>query len=420
MSFDRVLELIEAIDGAELDLGSSGPAYLDFSIDEYRRRYARLGALMDDAGIEALFFTQEEPVRYLTGYTSVIWAVGRWLPGGFLATRDPRDAVLIPSAFDVGAASGTSWVTTIDGHEGPADLVKRLDAHLTRLGIDRSKVAIERDTGSVMMLSLDAAMAVSGLFPAGAPDAMSVISTLRMLKSPAEIERVRSIVRATVAGYAAGVHAAHEGMTEKELVSIVASKMYASGATAGTRPLFLNCVAGPDRYPLVDTSASDRPFRPGDVVFIDGGGGGDGYMSDIIRLIGIGDLSDQQLAWADVASDATQAMVDAVRPGLTATQLFETGHAVIESSGLGEWAGGLSGHGIGMEIWERPFLRRHTDPTEDITLRAGMTLCIEPMVLPVVDGQLQGIYVFEQQVAVTEDGCDVLSDGLDARLWRAK
>jgi Xaa-Pro aminopeptidase len=60
--------------------------------------------------------TQEESVRYLSGYVSVIWAVGRWLPGVLIAPRDPRDAVLVPSAFDVGAATGTSWVGRIDGH----------------------------------------------------------------------------------------------------------------------------------------------------------------------------------------------------------------------------------------------------------------------------------------------------------------
>ena len=51
--------------------------------------------------------TQEESVRYLSGYVSVIWAAGRWLPGVLIAPRDPRDAVLVPSAFDVGAATGT-------------------------------------------------------------------------------------------------------------------------------------------------------------------------------------------------------------------------------------------------------------------------------------------------------------------------
>ena len=77
-------------------------------------------------------------------------------------------------------------------------------------------------------------------------------------------------------------------MTEKELVAIISSTMYRSGSTAGTRPLFVNCVSGRARYPLVDSPASDNVIGDGDIVFVDGGGATDGYVSDILRLIGVG------------------------------------------------------------------------------------------------------------------------------------
>jgi len=79
VNFDSALEAIDGIDGAGLDLGERPPVWPDFPLDEYRRRYGRLAALMDRQGLDALVVTQEEPVRYLSGYNSVIWAVGRWL-----------------------------------------------------------------------------------------------------------------------------------------------------------------------------------------------------------------------------------------------------------------------------------------------------------------------------------------------------
>ena len=109
-----------------------------------------------------------------------------------------------------------------------------------------------------------------------------------MVKSPLEVERVRRSVGAAVAGYRAGLEAAKAGMTEKELVAIIASTMYRSGTTAGTKPLFVNCVSGRTRYPLVDSPASDNVLAEGDIVFVDGGGASDGYVSDILRLIGVG------------------------------------------------------------------------------------------------------------------------------------
>jgi Xaa-Pro aminopeptidase len=417
LDFESALNAIDEADVSSCQLGASAPSYPDFPIDEYQARYARLVSLMDHVGAEAMVLTQEEPIRYLSGYNSVIWAVGRWLPGAMIATRDPKDAVLLPSAFDVGAATGTSWVPNIDGHTGPDDLVERVGGHLETLGVSGRSLAVERGVGSIVMLPFPSASKLMDLASPDSLDAAEVMSALRMRKSPREIERVRRIVGATVAGYAAGVEAAQIGMTEKEIVSIVASGIYANGGTAGTRPLFLNAVAGPDRYPLVDTPASDRTIRSGDVLFLDGGAGGDGYMSDIIRLVAFGDVPDEVHRYAAVAARATEAMVATAVPGVRASEVYRAGQAVFENAGLGEFGGGLSGHGIGLEIWERPMVREHEDPNEDIRLRPGMTLCLEPILVPPTDdGGLAGIFVFEQQIAVTESGNEVLSGDLDATL----
>jgi Xaa-Pro aminopeptidase len=318
LDYETALDVIADVQGSGVDLGPANPTYPDFPLDEYRLRYARLGTLLEHLGLEALVLTQEEPVKYLSGYNSVIWAVGRWLPSTMIATPDPADAVLIPSAFDVGAVAGTSWISNVDGHQAPEEIPSKVAGHLDRLGIDRSKVAVETGPGSIVMLPYAIARELMGLFPPDAPDAAQVMSVLRMQKSPAEVERVRTIVSATVAGYRAGLEGARLGMTEKDVVALVAQGIYANGGTAGTRPLFLNAVAGPDRYPLVDTAASDRVLREGDVMFLDGGAGGDGYMSDIIRLLAFGEITSDQEQYANVAADATRAMVDAARPGTKA------------------------------------------------------------------------------------------------------
>jgi Xaa-Pro aminopeptidase len=413
-ALNRVSEVTEAV-----DLGDHQPTYPDFPLDEYRTRYARFVALMDQFGVDALVLTQEEPVKYLSGYNSVIWAVGKWLPGALLATRDPKDAVLIPSAFDVGAAAGSSWVANVDGHSGAEDLVDKIDSHLDRLGLDRGRVAIERSEGSIVMLPLESALSLHGLVPASTPDAALMVSILRMLKSPAELDRLRRVVRATTVGYQVALDNARIGMTEKDIVAMVASKLYEKGGTAGTRPLFLNAVAGPDRYPLVDSPASDRELRNGDILFLDGGAGGDGYMSDIIRIAAFGDITPEAETFAAAALDANKAMVDSAAPGITVQDLYQAGQDVYVAEGLGEFGGALSGHGIGMELWERPFIKLHDDPDDNVRLRPGMVICIEPILAPVVDGQLAGIFVFEQQVAITEAGNEVLSGDLEVKLWRA-
>jgi Xaa-Pro aminopeptidase len=418
MNFDEALASIDGIDGAGTDLGERTPVWPDFPIEEYRRRYARLSALMDAEGLDVLVLTQEEAVRYLSGYNSVIWAVGRWLPTVLVAARDPRQAVLIAAQFDAGCAAGTSWVGRVDSYHDAEELPGKVAVHLAGIGAGAGRAGFELSPGSFMALPQQLVTAITGSLAAPPRDASRIISALRMVKSPLEIERVRRSVGAAVAGYRAGLDAAKAGMTEKELVAIISSTMYRSGSTAGTKPLFVNCVSGRTRYPLVDSPASDNIIAEGDIVFVDGGGASDGYVSDILRLIGVGSLRAQDQHYAEVAAGATRSMVDAVRPGVRVSHLITTAAEFVAAAGLTEQVGEIAGHGIGLELWERPLIKVHDNPHDDVSLRSGMVLCLEPILAPAhPDGGLAGIFVFEQQVLVTRDGCDVLSGELPADLW---
>lgn len=418
-NFDECLDAIADVDGVGLELGERQTVSPDFPLAEYRRRYARLQTLMGREGFDALVLTQEEPVRYLTGYNSVIWAVNRWLPTVFVATADPTQSMLIASAFDVGAAEGSSWVGEVRPHNEAREIPAIVAAHLDKIAAHGERVGAELGVGTCLSLAHSIAQDLLAQI-GGARDCSRIIHAMRMTKSPAEIERIRRSVSAAAAGYNAGLRAARAGMTEKELVSIVASTMFSNGSTAGTKPIFVNSVSGRDRYALVDSPASDNILRDGDVVFIDGGGASDGYMSDILRLIGIGELRQEDQHFAEIAADATAAMVAALHPGMRASELMQVGIDSVDASGCGVPVGAIAGHGIGLELWERPFLQRLDDPDEDVRLRAGMTLCIEPILAPAhPDGGLAGIFVIEQQVLVTDDGCEVLSAAVPPHLWQA-
>src|SRR6185312_15450401 len=131
-----------------------------------------------------------------------------------------------------------------------------------------ARVGVETGLGSSIAMPFELARAlVDALAPAG--DAFPLLSAVRMVKSEAEIARLRTAAQAAVAGYRAGIDAARAGITEEQLLCTIGATMYASGSTASTRPLFLNAVAGLDRQPLADAPGSDRVLAPGDTVFID-------------------------------------------------------------------------------------------------------------------------------------------------------
>ena len=417
MNFDSALEAIAGIDGAALDLGERPPVWPDFPLAEYRRRYARLATLMDAEDLDALVLTQEEPVRYLSGYNSVIWAVGRWLPTVFVAARDPRQAALVTSEFDAGCAAGTSWAPAADTYRQVEQLPAKVAGHLSAIGARDGHVGFE--LGPASIIALPKVIADQVTTQNGPPhDASRLLSALRMIKSPAELERVRRSVTAATKGYQAGLEAARAGMTEKELVAIIGSAMHASGTTAGTKPVFVNCVSGRRRYPLVDSPASDNVIAEGDIVFVDGGGASDGYVSDILRLIGVGRLRAEDRRYAEVAAGATQAAIDSLRPGVRVSEIIRTASRYVAAEGIQDPVGSIAGHGIGLELWERPLITVPENPDDDVAVRENMVLCIEPILAPPhPDGGLAGIFVFEQQVLVTATGCEVLSGALPAKLW---
>lgn len=414
MDFDAALDTLLAVT-EPTELPADGRPYADFPPAEHGLRHARLTALMEVEGLDALVLASEESIRYASGYDSMIWAAAaRWLPAALVLTRDPAATRLVVSIFDAGAAGGTAW-TAVDPYDDPGELPRKVVEHVRRAGATR--VGLETGVGSALTLPYVLARELAdALEPAG--DAAALLSAVRMLKSRAEIERLRAAAQAAVHGYASGFAAARAGMSEEELLSCIGSAMYANGCTASTHSLFLNAVAGRDRFRLVDAPGSGRRLRAGDVVFVDGGGPSRGYLSDIIRIAAVGDVGARAEAWMEAALAANEAMRRAARAGTTVSALYDAGRAVYDELGLGDAAGGLFGHGIGLEVWERPFVKRHDDAREDVTLRPGMTLCLEPILAPTEDGAPAGLFVVEDMVAVTDGQADVLSEGLPREFAR--
>jgi Xaa-Pro aminopeptidase len=150
------------------------------------------------------------------------------------------------------------------------------------------------------------------------------------------------------------------------------------------------------------TTTSRDPLRDGTAVLFDFGGVVDGYCSDFGRTIVAGEPPEGFAAAYDVMLAAFEAGRAACRPGALAREVNAACRAPIEEAGLGEHFRHRMGHGIGLDVHERPFLS-----TEDETpLEAGMTFTDEPSI--VVHGSF-GIRI-ENVVVCADDGARVLND----------
>ena len=219
---------------------------------------------------------------------------------------------------------------------------------------------------------------------------------------------------------AEGFGALHEGMTEKELAAVLGAAMYREGAELGSRPTFLTVSSYPGRALMVNSLASDHAIERGEMVMLDGGATHGGYATDFIRQACIGPPSDDQRRWLDIAIEANEACIDAVKPGVTGADVYEAGIGVFERYGLERYnLINIVGHGTGMEVHELPWLgERDAVYSANTRLEPGMVLCVEPVIAGMDGPECRaGVFIVEDKLLVTEDGCEVLTTFPSKELW---
>ena len=158
------------------------------------------------------------------------------------------------------------------------------------------------------------------------------------------------------------------------------------------------------------------------MVMVDAGAGYKGYATDFIRQAILGPPTSRQQEWFDLAMKANDAAIAAIRPGVSCADVYDAGRKVLVDAGLGDYGLiNIIGHSCGMELHELPYVgERDEVETSDTVLEKGMVLCIEPILAGMDSPTWEaGIFIQEDQVVVTEQGCEVLTSGLSKQLWIA-
>jgi Xaa-Pro dipeptidase len=148
-------------------------------------------------------------------------------------------------------------------------------------------------------------------------------------------------------------------------------------------------------------TTGDRRIEVGDLVILDGGAGIDGYCSDITRTVAVGALSEEGRTIYDLVLQANRAGVAAVRPEASGADIDAAAREVIERGGYGQYFVHRTGHGLGIEIHEPPYLHS----AEEEPLPEGATFTVEPGIyLPGIGGVR-----IEDDVVLTQSGGECLT-----------
>ncbi|HSK28303.1 MAG TPA: Xaa-Pro peptidase family protein [Jiangellales bacterium] len=337
------------------------------------------------AGIDALLVTPGADLRYLTGYDAI--PLERLT---CLVVRPDGDPVLVVPrlerlAAEASPASGLEIVAW-DETDDPVALVAGIVGNATRVALDDHMWAEK-------VLRFRAALPAAEQVLAGA-----VLRELRMRKSPAEVQALRDAAAAIDRVHARMGEWLRPGRTEAEVGADVAAAILAEGHV---RADFVIVASGPNgASPHHELGA--RTVRPGDPVVVDiGGTTADGYCSDSTRTYAVGTPPERFLDSYAVLLTAQRAAVDHVRPGVTAASVDAVARALIDDAGLGDLFVHRTGHGIGMETHEDPYVVAGNERP----LESGMAFSVEP-----------GIYHpgrygarIEDIVVVTDEGVERLN-----------
>ncbi|MFO7961979.1 MAG: Xaa-Pro peptidase family protein [Nitriliruptoraceae bacterium] len=337
-----------------------------------------------DAGLDALLVGPTPDLRYLVGYDA--HAMERLT---LLVLPAEGDAHLVvpeleaPAARDSGAGELVSLVTWSET-EDPIAIVSDLLTRPTR----PSAVAVSDQLFSVFTLRLQAALPSTRFQPSS-----PVLGPLRIRKSPAEQQALRAAGAAIDAVHAAAPELLRPGRTEAEVGRDLAELILDDHDEVA----FVIVGSGPNGA-SPHHSVGDRVLEHGDAVVVDIGGRRDGYCSDMTRNYAVGALPAGYAEPHAVLEAAQDAAVRSVKPGAIPAEIDRAAREVITDAGYGEYFMHRTGHGIGIDVHEDPYIvSSNTTP-----ITAGMAFSVEP-----------GIYLpgrfgmrIEDIVLVTDDGVE--------------
>jgi Xaa-Pro aminopeptidase len=340
------------------------------SASRYAGRIARAAAALPAHGFDAVLIAVGPDLRYLCGYEAMplerltMLVV---LPG------DDGIHLVVPRLEAAAAAAGSrtplpivTWEETDDPHALVAELVRA-----RVIGTDAPRVAASDRLWAMHLLRLQ-----ERLPGARWVSATGVLRELRMIKDADEIALLRLAAQAAdrvVAQIAAGRLV---GRTEAEVAAEVRERLIAEGHEEAH---FAIVGSGPNSA-SPHHEASDRVIGAGEPIVLDIGGTLSGYGSDITRTLWVtgGDPAngpdDEFRHLFAVLRTAQERATRAVRPGLACEAIDATARAVIDAEGYGENFFHRTGHGIGLEGHEDPYLvAGNTEP-----LVEGMAFSVEP------------------------------------------
>ena len=352
-------------------------------------RLQKLTDALPGAALDGMIVNPGPSQTYLLGVHFYLFE----RPIVLLVGADRPPALVLPALEVTKAQSAPVALELFPYQDNPATWPAAFQAACHFLGWDQ-KASLQLGV-EVDRLRLLEARFVEAALPQARLVNTNPVMNMRMHKEEDEIARMRKAIAIAEAGVTAAIPLMKAGMTELELSAEIGLQTGRAGSEIPGNPMV---AAGPNGA-NPHSSVSNRPLQPGDLVVIDFGAVYQGYCADITRTFAVGEPPAEYARIHQVTLEANAAGRAAARPGIPAGQVDRAARAVIEAAGYGPYFTHRTGHGLGTEPHEEPYIYAENP----LLLEPGMVFTVEP-----------GIYLPGQAGARVEDDVVITADGSES------
>ncbi len=354
----------------------------------YASRKSRITELMTKSSVKAIVLSPSMNMLYTTGFNtfpgerllvSILDEKGEVV---FIAPKMYEQEIKEKGVFDN--------IITWDDSQDPKDI---LDSICREKGYNDSVIAIEDTMWFNAFEKIHAAFSGSKFIKAS-----GMVGELRKYKAADEAEKMREASRLAEKALGLVIPKIKAGMKETAVKELLEAEMKNQGLSG---PSFDTIIGSGPNSALPHYTAGEKVLQAGDSIVIDFGGLYQGYCSDMTRTIMIGKATEEYRRVYEAVKGGQLKAIEAVKPGMKACEIDAAARSYITEKGYGDYFIHRTGHGIGMEVHEEPYISN----ISETVLQPGMVFSIEPgAYLP---GKF-GVRI-EDLVMVTETGVEVLN-----------
>ena len=366
----------------------------DFEPAEYQRRCLAAQRAMHERKLEVMLLCTEVEIRYYTGFRTSFW-LSPTRPWFVLLPLEGMPIAIVP---EIGASlmqqcyisELLTWPSPRPQDEGISLLRHQLQGY--------RRIGLPMGAGSSLRMPLADLQQLQRDLPiAEFIDCNDLIVEQRLIKSEAEIALIASICATASDAFAQAPKLFHAGQTMQDAFRSFRVALLENGAEEVP---YLVGGAGAMGYAGVIAPPDETKLQSGDVLMLDTGASLRGYFCDFDRNFAIERASAACARAYEKLWHATEAALQAARPGVSAEQLYGVMHSSLGISG-NDIDIGRMGHALGMQLTEEPSLM----PGDQTLLRPGMVLTLEPS----IETTPGLIMVHEENILITEHQPQLLS-----------